>query len=139
VARWVNGAGVPSLNALRGKTVLLQFSSAYNPAAKASNEALKSLDTALKAAGRSDVVILALYDSSASAAEVEEYARSEGLPFPIGLVVPSPNAGPDSAPFQAYGVQSLPAVFLIDPDGIVRAVDPTREELMGVAAAVEGP
>ena len=139
MARWVNGTGVSSLAALRGKTVVLQLSSAYNRAAKTSNAALTALDAKLKAAGRHDVAILALYDSSTSAAEVEAYAQSEGLPFPIGLVEHTPNAGLDSAPFQAYGVRGLPTVFLIDPDGVVRAVDPTREELMGVAAAMEGP
>src|SRR3989442_15464114 len=91
VARWVNGPGVSSLAALRGKTVVLQLSSAYNRAAKTSNTALAALDAKLKAAGRHDVAILALYDSSTSAPEVEAYAQSEGLPFPIGLVEPTPN------------------------------------------------
>lgn len=137
--RWINGTGVPGLSALRGKTVLLQFSSAYNRAAVASNAALKALSARLKAAGRGDVVILALYDSAAPAGEVEAYARSEGLLFPIGLVEETRNQGLDSAAFKAYGVRHLPTVFLIDREGMIRAVDPTREELMALAAAREGP
>ena len=130
VRQWVNGAGVPSLATLRGKTVLLQFSSAYNSAAKGSNAALAALSGRLKAAGRDDIVILALYDSSASAAEVEAYARAAGLPFAIGLLEPGQGGEMDSPTFQAYGVRHLPTLFLIDREGIIRAVDPAREELM---------
>jgi hypothetical protein len=129
VARWLNGDGVTSWTALRGKTVVLQFSSAYNRAARASNEALKALHARLREAGRNDVVILAVYDASAPADEVAAYARSEGLPFPIGLVEPSRNLGVDSAAFRAYGVRRLPALFVIDRDGILRAIDPDHEEL----------
>jgi peroxiredoxin len=129
VARWLNGDGVTSWTALRGKTVVLQFSSAYNRAARASNEALKALHARLREAGRNDVVILAVYDASAPADEVAAYARSEGLPFPIGLVEPSRNLGVDSAAFRAYGVRRLPALFVIDRDGILRAIDPDGEEL----------
>jgi hypothetical protein len=133
VTQWVGGAGVPSLAALRGKTVLLQFSSAYNSAAKASNAALAALSARLKAASRDDIVILALYDSSSSAAEVESYARAEGLPFPIGLIEPGHGGEMDSPTVQAYGVRHLPTLFLIDRDGIIRAVDPAPQELMASA------
>jgi hypothetical protein len=133
VAQWINGGPLPGLSALRGKTVVLQFSAAYNRAAWESNHALSALHTALRAAGRSDVVILALYDSSASAEEVEAYARSEGLPFPIGVVEETRNLGMDSRAFKAYGVRRLPTVFVIDGEGIVRAVDPDPETLMRLA------
>jgi protocatechuate 3,4-dioxygenase beta subunit/peroxiredoxin len=129
VARWVNGDGPSSLSALRGKRVVLQFSGAYNRAARASNEALRTLHARLQEAGRTDVAILAIYDASASAAEVAAYAREEGLPFPIGLVEPGRSLGLDSAAFRAYGVRRLPAVFVIDRDGIVRAVDPMPGEV----------
>jgi protocatechuate 3,4-dioxygenase beta subunit len=137
VARWVNGPGVPSLATLRGKMVLLQFSSAYNSAAKASNAALAALSARLKAASRDDIVILALYDSSSSAADVEAYARAERLPFPIGLLEPGQGEALDNPTFQAYGVRHLPTLFLIDPNGLIRAVDPDQEELLKVAAAVK--
>lgn len=129
VAQWVNGDGPSSLSALRGKNVVLQFSGAYNRAARASNEALRALHARLQEAGRADVVILAVYDASASAEEVATYAREVGLPFPIGLVEPGRSLGLDSAAFRAYGVRRLPAVFVIDRDGIVRAVDPTPGEV----------
>jgi hypothetical protein len=67
VTRWVNDAGVKHLSDLRNKMVVLQFSSAHNRAAQASNAALKKLHDALQARGRDDVVILALYDASAGA------------------------------------------------------------------------
>jgi uncharacterized GH25 family protein/peroxiredoxin len=133
VARWVNGTGPASLAALRGKTVVLQFSAAYNRAAGQSNHVLSALHTNLRAAGRSDVVILALYDSSASPEEVAAYAQAEGLQFPIGLVEQTRNQGMDSRAFKAYGVRRLPTVFVIDGEGIVRAVDPDRETLLRLA------
>jgi hypothetical protein len=133
-ARWVNGEGVPNLKALRGKTVVLLFSSAHNPAANATNAALKALHAALAAARREDVVILAFYDGSFPAEEVADYARREALPFPIGLGEPRT----DGPTFEAYGVDLLPALFVIDGQGIVRAVDPSPEEIARLAAAKEG-
>jgi hypothetical protein len=137
VSRWVNREGPPTLAGLRGKTVLLQFSSAFNRAAAASNAALAELHAKLEAAGRDDVQILALYDSSASAEEVAAYARAEKLSFPIGLVEATRDPAPDSAAFPAYGVRRLPTVILIDREGMIRAVDPTQEELMQLTAARE--
>ena len=108
MAQWVNGTVFFSLAALRGKTVVLQFSSAYNSAARASNAALRSLQAKLKESRKTDVAILALYDGSASAQEIETYAGSEGLSFPIGRVEETRNHGLDSAAFLAYGVRQLP-------------------------------
>jgi RNA polymerase sigma factor (sigma-70 family) len=123
VARWLNGASIKSLRDLRGKVVVLQFSSAFNNAAKASNEMLKALH------GKAGVVVLAIYDASASADEVAAYAKAEKLPFPIGIVEETKNLGADSAAFKAYGVRQLPTVFVIDQEGILQAVNPTKEEL----------
>jgi len=133
VARWVNGAGPGSLAELRGKTVILQFSAAYNRAAEPSNLVLKSLHAALKEKGKSDTLLLALYDPSMPAEEVDAYAKAEGLPFPVGLVEAARERGPGSAGFEAYGVRQLPSVLVIDRVGIVRAVNPTREELLKLA------
>jgi hypothetical protein len=129
VTRWVIGEGIKHLSDLRNKMVVLPFSSAYNRAAQASNAALKKLHAALQARGRDDVVILALYDASAGADEVAAYAAAEGLRFPIGLVEATRNLGADSASFRAYGVRQLPTLFVIDREGIVRAVNPKPEDL----------
>jgi protocatechuate 3,4-dioxygenase beta subunit len=131
VERWINGAGPSSLTALRGKIVVLQFSAPYNAAAKASNAALKALAAALAKTGRQDVVLLALYDDAAPAEEAAAYARSEALPFPIGLVG-------DSTAFKAYHVRRLPTLFVIDAEGIVRAVDPDEETLRGLTLRAPG-
>ena len=129
VTRWINGAGARSLSELRGRRVVLQFSAAYNRAARESNHVLSALQTTLRAAGRDDVVIFALYDGSIPAGEAEAYARSEGLSFPIGLVA----GGVESPAFRAYGVRRLPTLFAIDAQGIVRAVDPGPEALLKLA------
>jgi hypothetical protein len=60
---------------------------------------------------------------------VASYAQAEGLPIPIGLVEQTRNLGADSETFRAYGVRRLPTVFVIDQEGIVRAVDPAPGEL----------
>src|SRR5207249_3794859 len=101
------------------------FSAPYNRAAHASNVALQ----ALQATGRADVVILALYENAAPE-EVAAYARTEGLGFPIGLVAPGRRVGEASTTFQTYGVRQLPTLFLIDRDGIIRAVNPDGETLL---------
>jgi protocatechuate 3,4-dioxygenase beta subunit len=139
VAQWVNGEGVRSLEELRGKTVVLQFSSAYNAAAKETNAALKALDAGLKARGRADVVILAIYDASIPAEEVARYVREEGLPFPIGIVAPTRSHGVDRTTFQAYGVRQLPTLFVIDGKGTVQSINPTGEALMRLVATKEAP
>jgi hypothetical protein len=61
--------------------------------------------------------------------EVAAYAAAEGLRFPIGLVEATRNLGADSASFRAYGVRQLPTLFVIDREGIVRAVNPKPEDL----------
>ena len=53
--------------------------------------------------------------------------------FPIGLVEPTREDGLDSAAFRAYGVRQLPALFLIEGEGIIRAVNPDREALLRLA------
>ena len=135
VARWIHGPGIRGLDEARGKTVVLIFSAAFNPAAKSWNAALKSLHARLKEAGREDVLLLALYAASVAAEEATAYVAAEALPFSVGLVEPGRAAGADGPTFRAYGVRRLPVVFVIGPDGLLRAVDPTPEELTRLLAA----
>jgi hypothetical protein len=137
VAQWVNGDGFPSLGALRGRTVLLQLSAAYNAAARDGNALLRELHTELARQGRQDVVIMALYDRSASAEEVAAYARAERLPYPIGIVAEPSGPGRESV-FAAWGARQLPALFVIDREGRVRAVNPSREELLRLVDSRKG-
>lgn len=123
------GEALISLSELRGRRVLLQFSAAYNRAARESNLVLSALHTSMRKAGRGDLVVLALYDGSASDAEAGAYARSAELPFPIGLVA----GGVESPSIGAYGVRRLPTLFAIDAHGIVQAVDPPPEALLKLA------
>jgi peroxiredoxin len=132
VVQWVNGTGINHVSELRGKTVVLQFSYAFSGPARPSNSELKTLHAELKAAGRNDVVILAVYEAAAPD-NVAGYARAEGLPFPIGIAEEPRALGRQSAAFEAYGIRELPTVFVIDAEGILRSVNPTREELRGLA------
>jgi hypothetical protein len=85
---------------------------------------------------------VALYDAFVSIEEAAAYAREEGLSFPIGIVhagvgggqsarfpAPGRTPGAEGASFLAYGVRQLPTVLVIDPEGVVRAVNPSAEEL----------
>lgn len=130
-SRWLNSEGAPDLAALRGKTVVLQFSTPYNAAAKSSNAQLKALHAALRARGRTDVVLLALYDA-ASATDADAYIREEALPFSVGIAAPAASDG-GADTFQAYGARQLPALFVIDPEGRIRTVNPPHDALLRLA------
>lgn len=124
-ATWLNGRGIPSLKALRGKVVLLQFGAAHNPAVEATARQLEALTR--RYGGR--VAVVALYDASLPAKELAAYARARNLRHLVGVVAPSPGLGWDSPAFRRYGVHAVPSLFLIDRRGRVRAVNPAPEVL----------
>jgi peroxiredoxin len=126
VAQWLNGEGPESLKALRGKVVVLQFATAYNPAVEAQNEVLKALHVKYASQG---LVILAIYDASLSPQDTAAYVRAQGLPYPIGLVQGSRRLGWDRPAFKNYGVRSVPSLFVIGPQGRFRWVNPPLDEL----------
>jgi protocatechuate 3,4-dioxygenase beta subunit len=124
--QWLNGKSIPRLQELRGQVVLLLFATPHNPAVEAASAQLAALHR--KYAGRG-VEIIAIYDASLPAAETAAYVKARGLPYPVAIVPASPQLGWNSAPFKRYGVHSVPSLFLIDRQGTLRAVNPSREEL----------
>jgi protocatechuate 3,4-dioxygenase beta subunit len=126
VAQWLNGQDGKTLKALRGQVVLLLFGTPHNPAVEAASEQLAALQ---RKYGRRGVAIMAIYDASLPAVETAAYVKARGLPYPAAIVPASPQLGWNSAPFKRYGVYSVPSLFLIDRQGRLRAVNPSREEL----------
>lgn len=129
VAQWLNGQDGKTLKELRGQVVLLLFGTPHNPAVEAASAQLAALHR--KYAGRG-LAIIAIYDASLPAAETAAYVKARSLPYPVAIVPASPQLGWKSAPFKRYGVHSVPSLFLIDRQGTLRAVNPSRDELEAV-------
>jgi len=106
--------------------VVLQFGCAANPAVEASSEALKALHGKY---ARRGLVVLAIYDASLSPEETARQVRAQELPYAAGIVQETPQLGWNGPAFRGYGVNALPAVFVIGRDGRVRAIDLAAGEL----------
>jgi peroxiredoxin len=124
--RPLNGGRIPSLQALRGRIVLLQFATPHNPAGEACGERLHALQRKYARAG---LTLVTLYDASLPAAETAAYLKRRGVTSPAAIVPSTPQLGWNSAPFKRYGVRAVPALFLIDRSGRVRAVGSSVAEL----------
>jgi protocatechuate 3,4-dioxygenase beta subunit len=120
VARWLNGKPGAKLKELRGRVVVLQFASPYNPAVEAANRRLNALQ---RRHGKR-VAVLALYDASLPESETTAFVKSQGIAYPAGMVAESRQLGWNSASFRRYGIDAVPSVVLIDRRGRVRAVNP---------------
>ncbi|MBM4083475.1 MAG: redoxin domain-containing protein [Planctomycetes bacterium] len=126
VTGWLQGEGLKELRELRGKVVLLQFAAPYNPAVEPCNEKLKELHQKYAQDG---LVIVSIYDASLPANETAEYVKSKGIPWVVGQVAETPQMGWSSPAFKAYGVRSVPSVFVIDRSGKLGLINPALAEL----------
>ncbi|MBT5605101.1 MAG: redoxin domain-containing protein [Lentisphaerae bacterium] len=106
-----------TLKALAGNPVLLCFWTIYGPQSSARAQCLRRLQEAHAEAG---LTVVAIHDASASAAGLRTVQRQQGLPFRIARTRRSEGGGWLSEAFTAYGVRSVPRVFLIDAAGILR-------------------
>lgn len=116
VSRWING-DVKSLADLRGRVVLLAFCPFYIPPCRELLPQLQALHQQYHAAG---LTVLQIVDHSIPPEELEPLAREMGIPYPLGWVEPSRDLGWSSPAFGHYGVQTVPAFFLIDKQGVLR-------------------
>lgn len=129
IAHWVNGAGTEDPNKWRGKTVVLLFAASYLPAAEPYWKKLHALQERMKQQGRENLVLMAILDASLPPEEVAQFIQEKRIAFPVGIVKATANLGWDSPSFRAYGITALPTLVVIDPQGVVQAINPTLEEL----------
>ncbi len=104
-------ATVARLSDFRGRHVLLNFWATWCPPCIEEMPALQALYERL---GPDDFVVVAVSSDAEGEAVVGPFADRLGLTFPILL-------DRDAAVSAAYGAKSLPASFLLDPQGRVVA------------------
>jgi peroxiredoxin len=99
-----------SLESMRGeKTVLIEFWATWCPPCRMVLATLRRMEDALRANG---VEVLSV-DAGEDAEHVREFVAKEGTPFRVLL-------DPGSTIFADYRVVSLPTMFLVDKQGMVR-------------------
>jgi peroxiredoxin len=115
----LNGASAATtIASLRGKIVCLKFWLTRCPVCRATLPEFQGLADRY---GRSGVVCLGVVIDSA--AGVGPYLREAGWTFQVGCDPAGRNAA-------RYGVQAYPADYVIGPDGIVRASNGFRREVI---------
>jgi len=110
---WFNSAPL-TLQALRGKVVVLAFWSAFNLRGPIVDfiEELRALRDLLKDAG--DVAIVCIHDNGQEISEIQQTIDRCGITFPVGRDTDAFKS------YQAYGIHYIPQIVLIDKKGILR-------------------
>jgi len=111
-------AGEPfTLESLRGKYVLLDFWATWCVSCKAETLALKSMWEKLKQDDRLEIVGLNLDWNLKSA---QKFVKENEIPW---MQVNIGNWGPENPVTKAYGIASIPSLWLIGPDGKIIGKD----------------
>lgn len=122
--------GTPfALSGLKGKYVLLDFWGSWCGPCRQSNPQLASLYSkfnkqSFKDADGFEIVSVAL---ERSAANWTNAIQTDQMIWPYHIME---SGSFDSPTVKAYGVKQIPTKFLINPDGVMMAVDPTFEEII---------
>lgn len=91
-----------SLADLRGEPVLVHFWATWCPICRLEEDSIDAL--------AADYPVVTVATTSGTAAELRSYLQQHGLDFPV---IPDE----EGALGRAWGVQGVPASFIIDPDG----------------------
>lgn len=127
-----------SLSDLRGKVVWVDFWASWCPPCRAETPVLRDLYARDRDRGL-ELVAVSVQESTAD--DIRTYASTYGLTYPI-------IADLTGAIFRAWRVYGLPTQFLLDRDGVIRAVvqgpvdaataDALVEPLLGLVASPDG-
>ncbi len=117
-----------TLSALKGKYILLDFWGSWCGPCRQGNPELVALyqnfhGQEFKNASGFEIVSIGLENNSSRWAQA---IASDGLIWPYHLMESSSF---DSPVTMAYNVKQLPTKFLINPDGVIMAVDPGLKEI----------
>jgi len=104
-----SGGGSVSLEALRGKTVLLDFWATWCPPCVLEIDELNALQKELQ---DTDVRILAISIDTLPAEDLAAWVKEHGITYPVAL------ASSDLA--TDYGADAFPFHVLVGPDGLIR-------------------
>jgi thiol-disulfide isomerase/thioredoxin len=108
-----------SLEALRGRPVLVHFWASWCSVCKLEQSSIDALAR--------DHAVLTVAAGSGGAEAVGAYLRSQGLSFPA-------LADPEAGLAQRFGVRAFPTSFIVDPQGVIRFVEVGYTTSLGLRA-----
>ncbi|MEM8771210.1 MAG: TlpA disulfide reductase family protein [Pseudomonadota bacterium] len=136
---WLNTPSPITLNALRGKVVLLEAFQMLCPGCVS-----YSLPQAMRARAlfsEEDVSVIGLHTvfehhgAQGTKDALEAFLHEYRITFPVGIDAPSANGGPPKT-MTAYGMQGTPTTILIDRGGNIRKQRFGRDEDMLLGAEI---
>lgn len=136
---WLNTKGPITLEALRGKVVLLEAFQMLCPGCV--SHALPQAMRARALFSEEDVAIIGLHTvfehhgAQGTKEALEAFLYEYRISFPVGIDAPSDRGGPPKT-MTAYGMQGTPTTILIDRDGNLRKQKFGRDEDMLLGAEI---
>lgn len=133
-AYWLNSERL-TWEKLRGKVTLLAFGT---PEAGPCERILSILKDLQERHLGQDFTVLLVVDRSLSLGELRAWVRKRGLSYPVAMVQSGFYEGWADGTFADYGVQAVPALFLIDRTGVLHCIESLArlpeqiEQLLGV-------
>jgi peroxiredoxin len=134
VVAWVNSAP-RTLKQLRGKVVLIDF---WGMGCGPCVASLPEVQRTAEQFAKKGVVVIGLHDSSASAPQLQEFAKSHKLTYPLAIDTPDNPKGSARNTFGEYGVHGIPSVAVIDRDGNVVYLGYSLAEAVGAMGGLLG-
>ncbi len=120
---WFNTDGPITLDALRGKVVLIEAFQMLCPGCV--SHGLPLANRVFETFSRDDVAVIGLHtvfehhEAQGGNAALEAFLHEYKIRFPVGVDAPSPNGGPPKT-MRAYNLQGTPSLLLIDREGRLR-------------------
>ena len=136
---WLNSQWPITLDALRGKVVLLEAFQMLCPGCV--SHALPQAMRARALFSEDDVAIIGLHTvfehhgAQGTKEALEAFIHEYRISFPVGIDAPSHGGGPPKT-MTAYGMQGTPTTILIDREGNLRKQKFGREEDMLLGAEI---